>query len=407
MKKTTMAPEDDDEVVIIVGAGPSGLAMAGSLTRLSIPYVILEREDCFASLWKKYSYDRLHFHLRKQFCELPHMPFPSSFPQYIPKSLFLQYLNDYVSHFQIRPVYRRTVESASYDGASRRWRVKARISSSSSSSKNNNNNDINNKGSINMEEYSGGFLVVATGETADPFVPEIKGLDGFPGEILHSTQFKSGKEFRNKQVLVVGSGNSGMEIALDLTNHAAKASLLVRSPVHFLSRGMVYLALILLKHLPCKMVDSVLVMLSKLVYGDLTKYGIERPTEGPFYMKVKYGKYPVIDVGTYEKIKTGEIQVLPAEIENIKDSVVLLKNGMSYQFDAIIFCTGFKRSTHLWLKGDDYLLNDDGIPKPSYPNHWRGRNNLYCVGLSRRGFYGAKEDAQNIANNIKSFISSA
>ena len=72
---------------------------------------------------------------------------------------------------------------------------------------------------------------------------------------------------------------------------------------------MVYLGLILLKHLPSKMVDTFRVMLSKLIYGDLSKYGIQRPTEGPFYMKVKYGKYPVIDVGAYEKIKTGEIQV--------------------------------------------------------------------------------------------------
>lgn len=83
--------------------------------------------------------------------------------------------------------------------------------------------------------------------------------------------------------------------------------------VHFLSRRMVYLGLILLKHLPCNIVDSLMVMLSKFVYGDLTKYGINRPSEGPFFMKVKYGKYPVIDVGTYEKIKSREIQVCATE----------------------------------------------------------------------------------------------
>ena len=216
----------EDEVVIIVGAGPSGLAVAGCLSHLSIPYIILEREDCFASLWQKYSYDRLHFHLRKQFCELPHMSFPTAYPQYIPKNLFLQYLNDYVSHFQIRPMYRRTVEFASYDAVSMKWKVKARINN------NNNNDNIGFAAGENIDEYSGRFLVVVgTGETANPFVPEIKGLDGFSGEILHSTQFKSGKEFRNKKVLVVGSGNSGMEIAFDLANHAAKTSIIVRSPV--------------------------------------------------------------------------------------------------------------------------------------------------------------------------------
>jgi indole-3-pyruvate monooxygenase len=391
--------EEENGVVIIVGAGPSGLGVAGCLSRLSIPYIILEREDCYASLWNKYAYDRLHFHLRKQFCHLPHIPFPSDFPNYVPKTLFLQYLNDYVSHFQIRPLYRRTVESAIYDDASAKWSVKARYVL------NNNNDDDDDDDDYEIEEYSSRFLVVATGETANPFVPEIKGLDGFAGEILHSTQFKSGKEFKNKKVLVVGSGNSGMEIALDLSNYDAKTSIIVRSPVHFVSREIVYLALILLKYLPLKMVDSVVVMLSKFVYGDLNKYGIKRPSEGPFYMKVKYGKYPVIDVGTFNKIKTGEIQVLSAEVESVENDVVLLKNGKSYQFDAIVFCTGFKRSTNLWLKGDDYLLNNDGIPKVSYPNHWKGKKGLYCVGLSRRGLYGATEDAQNIANDIKLMMS--
>lgn len=71
------------------------------------------------------------------------------------------------------------------------------------------------------------------------------------------------------------------------------------------------MGLVLLKHIPLNMVDSMLVMLSKLKYGDLTKYGIQRPKEeGPFTMKNNYGKYPIIDVGTIHKIKSGEIQVI-------------------------------------------------------------------------------------------------
>nr|POF15154.1 putative indole-3-pyruvate monooxygenase yucca10 [Quercus suber] len=105
-----------------------------------------------------------------------------------------------------------------------------------------------------------------------------------------------------------------------------------------------------------------MVMLSKLVYGDLTKCGITRPTEGPFYMKVKYGKYLVIDVSMYKKIKSGEIQE------------------------------------------DEYLLSKDGLPKPIYPNHWKGKNGLYCVGLSRRGLYRISVDSQNVANDIKSIM---
>ena len=80
--------------------------------------------------------------------------------------------------------------------------------------------------------------------------------------------------------------------------------------LHILSRGMANMGLVLLKYVSLNAVDSLLLMLSKLWYGgDLSRYGIKRPEEGPFTMKVKYGKYPVIDIGTYQKIKSGEIQV--------------------------------------------------------------------------------------------------
>ncbi|PRQ24373.1 putative indole-3-pyruvate monooxygenase [Rosa chinensis] len=187
-----------EAVVIVVGAGPSGLAMAGCLSRLEIPYLLLEREDCYAPLWKKYSYDRLHLHLQKQVCELPHMSFPSSYPTYVPKKQFIQYLDDYVAHFKISPMYHRNVESASYDQGCERWVVKTI------------NNDEFCRGE--EEEFLGRFLVVATGETTDPYVPEIEGLSSFNGEVLHSTRFKSGAEFKNKNVLVVGSGNSAWKL---------------------------------------------------------------------------------------------------------------------------------------------------------------------------------------------------
>ncbi|XP_061350650.1 probable indole-3-pyruvate monooxygenase YUCCA10 [Gastrolobium bilobum] len=371
--------------VIVVGAGTSGLATAACLTKQSIPYIILEREDCFASLWQKYTYDRLHLHLRKQVCELPHFPFPASYPHYVPRKQFIEYLDNYVNHFKINPLYQRAVELAQYDDE--KWRVMAK-----------------NRTSGHVEEYAGRFLVVACGETAEPRVPEVEGLGSFKGKVLHSTGYKNGKEFKDEHVLVVGSGNSGMEIALDLANFGAKPSIIVRSPVHFLSRDMMHYATLLFKYLSPSTVEKLLVIVSRIVYGDLSKYGIPFPSEGPFTMKMKYGKFPIIDLGTVKKIKSGEIQVLPTEIESMRGNQVLFRDGRSHPFDSIVFCTGFKRSTQKWLKGGDDLLNEDGFPKPSFPNHWKGKNGLYCVGLSRRGFYGAKLDAQNVANDIASLI---
>lgn len=381
-----MAVRQDEAITIIVGAGTSGLATAACLTQQSLPYIILEREDCFASLWKKYAYDRLHLHLPKQVCELPLMKFPSDYPTYVPRNEFLRYLDEYVTRFEINPLYHRCVESAEYDELTKAWKVKAR---------NLNSNEI--------EEYSGKFLVVSTGESCDPFVPEVPRLDSFSGEVIHSTRYKNGKKYEGKSVLVVGSGNSGMEIAYDLSNYGAKTSIVIRSPLHFLSRGMMRMVPLMAKYIPFNIVEWIVVMLSKLWYGDFTKYGIQRPPEGPFTEFHKYGKYPLIDVGTHRKIKSGEIQVLPA-IASVRGNEVVFQDGKSHPFDAIIFATGFRRSTNKWLKGDDYLLNEGGFSKAAPPTQWKGRNGLYCAGLSRRGFFGAARDARSIADDIKALL---
>ncbi|OVA15085.1 Pyridine nucleotide-disulfide oxidoreductase [Macleaya cordata] len=376
-----------EEVVIVVGAGPSGIATSACLNHLSVPNIVLEREDCLASLWTKKAYDRLHLHLAKQFSELPHMSIPADYPTFLSKEQFILYLENYASHFNISPLYNRRVELATFNKDTGKWCVK-----------------VKNIGTDDFEEYVTRFLVVATGETADPYVPEIEGLDGFRGEILHSTEYKNGENYAKKNVLVVGSGNSGMEIALDLGNFGARTSIVVRSPVHILNKEIASLGLRLVKHLPLNIVDGLLVILSKLIFGDTTKYGIPRPKEGPFLMKGKYGKYPILDVGTYNKIKSGQIQVMPSIRSITGGDYVEFENEKSHQYDVIVFATGFTRSTNKWLKDDDYLIGENGITKPSFPNNWKGQNGLYCSGLSRRGIYGAAIDAQKIATDIKTLL---
>ncbi|XP_010241043.1 PREDICTED: probable indole-3-pyruvate monooxygenase YUCCA10 isoform X2 [Nelumbo nucifera] len=321
-----------EEVVIVVGAGPAGLATSACLNLHSVPNIVLEREDCVGSLFRNKSYDCLHIHLPKQYCELPHMSFPSNSPMYVPRSDFIRYLDDYASRFKVNPVYHRSVESATFDQATQKWHVKAR-----------------NTVSGETEDYVSRFLVVATGENSDPFVPEIEGLDTFKGELLHSTKYKSGAKFSGKSVLVVGSGNSGMEIAFDAATAGAKTSIIVRSPLHILSKNMLSLGLILSAYLPVDAVDTLILTLCRSLYGDLSKYGLRRPEEGPFYWTRTYGKYPNTNVGAAQMIKSGKIQVLPS-IASIKGDEVILTNGKLYQFDAIILATGFKRSTNKWLK---------------------------------------------------------
>lgn len=202
---------------VIVGAGPSGLAVAACLKERGISSLILERENCIASLWNLKTYDRLHLHLPKEHCELPLMPFPPDFPRYPTKHQFLNYLEAYAKRFDIRPFFNKTVVSAEFDPRSRLWQVKTR-------------------GFKKEEEivYQCQWLIVATGENAEEVVPEIQGMNEFAGPIIHTSSYKSGDSYRGKRVLVVGCGNSGMEVCLDLCNHNAFPSLAVRDSVSIL-----------------------------------------------------------------------------------------------------------------------------------------------------------------------------
>ncbi|XAR62416.1 Indole-3-pyruvate monooxygenase [Bertholletia excelsa] len=369
-------------VVLIIGAGPAGIAVSACLNRLSIPNMLLEREDCYASLWKKRTYDRLKLHLAKQFCELPHMPFPPGEATFMPKKNFLAYLDDYVSRFNVKPSYGRLVESASYDGVAKKWRVVAK-----------------NVVSDQIEVYVSEFLVVASGENSLGFIPNLLGLEGFRGEVLHSCEYGNGDKFRDKDVLVIGSGNSGMEIAFDLSDWGARTSIVVRNPVHVVTKEMVHLGMALLNYFPLHIVDDLTVFLSNLKIGDLSNFGLQRPAEGPFYLKVKEGTSPIIDVGTIDKIKRGEIQ---ASVRRFKDGKSIeFANGETKKFDAIVFATGYRSTVRRWLKGDDGdLFGKDGMPKRAPPNHWKGDKGLYCAGFARAGLAGISDDAKNIAESI-------
>ncbi|KAL1567902.1 indole-3-pyruvate monooxygenase [Salvia divinorum] len=221
----------------------------------------------------------------------------------------------------------------------------------------------------------------------------LRGWEVLLGRLCIPLIIRTTEGLPEKKVLVVGSGNSSMEIVVNLADCGARASIVVRNSFHILSRRIAYLTLVLLKYLPRKWADSFATMMSKIlgragpaqltiliVCGDLTKYGIQSPKKGPFALKDDNGKYSVIDVGAVDKIKSGEIKVLPG-ISSIKG-----------------------KSTKQWLKGGDNFLNEDGLPKVNYPNHWKGINGLYCIGLAHKGLYGATIDAQNIAYHIKSQI---
>uniref|UniRef100_A0A0E0K936 Flavin-containing monooxygenase n=1 Tax=Oryza punctata TaxID=4537 RepID=A0A0E0K936_ORYPU len=376
---------------IIVGAGPSGLAVAATLRQHGVPFTVVERSGGVADLWTNRTYDRLRLHLPKVFCELPHVAFPPDFPTYPTKHDFLRYLHSYAARFAIAPLLGRTVTRAWYDHTASLWRVTTTTASAATSV---------------VTEYASPWLVVASGENAEVVVPKVKGRERFAGEALHSSEYRSGERFRGMRVLVVGCGNSGMEMCLDLCEHGAIPFMSVRSGVHVLPREMFGastfgIAMKLLRWLPIKMVDRFLLLVARMVLGDTEKYGLKRPKLGPLEIKNITGKSPVLDVGAWSLIKSGNIKIVP-EVESFSGNGARFVDGNEMAFDAVIFATGYRSNVPSWLQEDGELFTEDGKPRSSSEWRWKGpkSNGLYCVGFSGRGLLGAGADALRAAADI-------
>ncbi|KAL8499285.1 hypothetical protein ACS0TY_022315 [Phlomoides rotata] len=365
---------------IIVGAGPSGLAAAACLKQNRVSSLILERSHCLASLWQQKTYDRLKLHLPKQFCQLPFLNFPENVPKYPSKRQFLSYIESYAKHFSIEPEFGQTVIRAELDSAIGLWRVQTQDC-----------------------VYFTRWLIVATGENAEPVRPEIQGIDKFKGPVIHASGYKSGSQFRNQKVLIIGCGNSGMEVSFDLCRHNAIPHMVVRNSVHILPRDILgistfAIAMALLKWLPLSLVDKLLIVLANLTLGKTERLGLRRPKTGPIELKNATGKTPVLDIGAISQIKSGKIKIMKG-VREITNTGAKFMDGQEKKFNSIILATGYKSNVPSWLKGSNFFT-DEGMPKASFPDGWKGENGLYVVGFTRRGLLGTASDAINIAKEI-------
>jgi cation diffusion facilitator CzcD-associated flavoprotein CzcO len=180
--------------VVVVGAGPAGLAVGACLKNAGLDFVILEKEREVASSWRRH-YERLHLHTVKQFSSLPFLPFPSDYPRYVPRDLFIRYLDGYAAHFGLKPRFGEAVRAIQREGG--QWLVESTSSSIRAAN-----------------------VVIAAGYNTEPSLPSVAGLDKFKGKVIHSAQYANAKPFAGQSVLVIGMGNTGAEIALDLANRA-------------------------------------------------------------------------------------------------------------------------------------------------------------------------------------------
>jgi indole-3-pyruvate monooxygenase len=193
--------------------------------------------------------------------------------------------------------------------------------------------------------YRARGLVVATGYNALPVRPQWPGLASYQGELLHSSEYQSGERFRGQDVLVVGFGNSGGEIAIDLFEHGARPSIVVRGAVNLLPRELLGLPIltwaVALSKLPPRIADALSAPLLRMTFGDLSRLGLRKSSSGPLTEVDTRRRVPLIDVGTVDLIRRGLIKVRPA-LQSFTEGGVHFIDGTAASYQATILATGYR-----------------------------------------------------------------
>ena len=252
------------------------------------------------------------------------------------------------------------------------------------------------------------IVVMATGYNGVPNLPSVPGLGGFVGPVVHSGAYKNAVPYRGRRTLVVGCGNSGAEIALDLAEQGVEVAMVVHGPVHVVPRDMfghpTQHTNVLLSHLPLGLRDAIAVRTVGLAVGDLSRWGIVRPSIGPNRMIEESGRVPILDLGTIALIKQGKIRVLPAVQEVLRDSV-RFAGGAVHPFEAIIFATGYAPGLARMIEGFETISDQRG-----WPNRFGqecGITGLYFVGFKNPPTGALREialEAPRVARSIRSCV---
>ncbi|MCA9638091.1 MAG: NAD(P)/FAD-dependent oxidoreductase [Myxococcales bacterium] len=327
--------------VVVLGAGPSGLAVAACLRRRGLNPTILERSEAVGSTWRNH-YRRLHLHTVKEHSALPGLGWPEQVPTYPARQDVVDYLEAYAAKFELLPRFGEEVTRVRREGDA--WEL------------------THTSGSTRADA-----VVVCTGYNRVPHEPTWPGEEGFTGAILHASKYLDGSPFRGKRALVVGAGNTGAEIALDLWEHGASSvELCIRGPVHVVPRDLLGLpaqitSLRIMQHLPPKLADKITLSLLRFVVGDLSRWGIRRPKLGPVSQVLREKQIPLIDVGTVALIRQGKIVVIPG-IERFDAEGVHTVDGAAHPVDVVILATGYRAGIAAFLEESEGLLDERGYP---------------------------------------------
>lgn len=367
---------------IVVGAGPAGLACAATMRRAGLNVAVIEKADSVGAVWRRH-YDRLHLHTDRNHSGLPGMPMPSDYPAYPSRAQMVAYLESYAARFDIRPIFDTEVSGIGRDGA--QWRADTALG-----------------------PIAAPAIVIATGIAAAPYRPSWPGQETFSGRVIHSSEYRNPDACAGKRILVVGFGNSGGEIALDLANAGIDVALAVRGPVQILPRDLLGFPIlswaILYRRLPARLVDFINAPVLRLAVGNIERLGLRRAAKGPRRMVEEDGRVPLIDIGTLARIRDGSIGIRGG-IDRFTSDGVAFADGTAESFDAVILATGFRPDLRRLIPDVEAVFDEHGMPLVT--GHATAAPGLYFCGQITVPTGQLREigiEAQRIAEAAKAYL---
>ncbi|HLX18616.1 MAG TPA: NAD(P)/FAD-dependent oxidoreductase [Gaiellaceae bacterium] len=369
----------EHHTVVIVGAGSAGLATAALLRRDGIDSLVLEAGPEPGAAWRE-RYDRLRLHTPRLLSGLPGLRIPRRYGRWVARDDLLAYFDEYAraSGLTVRTGARVERIDTGADG----WVL-----------------------TVDGQPIGASTVIVATGYNGAPFIPDWPGRDGFTGELVHSSAYRNPRVYRGRDVLVVGAGNSGAEIATDVAEGGASRSRLsVRTPPQIVRRATAgipaQLIGIAIRHLPPPWVDPISITQRKLSVPDLAAQGLPRPEHGIRTSFITTGTTPILDVGIVKAVKRGAVEIVSA-VESFDGGDVVLADGSRITPDAVIAATGFRAGLDA-LVGHLDVLGPRGLPtrtdgEPVRPGLWFVGFTPTLGGQLREGSIAARKVAAAVA----------
>ena len=351
--------------MVVIGAGPGGLAVAASLQQQGLDTVVVDRDPHVGSSWRRH-YDRLHLHTPRRWSGLPGYPIPRRFGRWVARDDVVRYLEEYAAHHRLTlrlgTAVTRVDRAPEAGPGSARWLVR-----------------LADDTSLEADD-----VVVATGYNHTPVEPDWPGLDTFTGEVVLARDYRNGRPYAGKDVLVVGTGNTGTEIATDLAEHGAtRVWLAVRTPPHIVRRTSLGWPAqgtgILVRQLPPRIVDRVADVLATVQEPDLTDFGMPR-ADADLYSRVLVGRVPVQDVGIVDAVRARRVTPVAA-VSAAEGPDVVLADGTRLQPAAVVVATGYRAGLEP-LVGHLGVLGARGLPVVHGAREPAGAPGLWFTGFT-------------------------